>query len=180
MPVKMGPLNDDHESGVSWWLSGKMLSVGTEIFETLTNGKAISVTFSANKNRLSLHGESEHAGDGFRAGVIACLYTLFTPLLGLLGAILLGDFASLLSGTILHLPSLLLLLAYAFVFLFSMRGIGARLTTLEVFDHTTEKVENEAVEQLKESYANNEINQDELDERLDHELEKRNNASGGA
>lgn len=117
--------------------------------------------------RLSLYGESEHAGDAFKRGRDVSSLTsiaMLGPLLPIMGLMMIASTVAALAAEVMALPLTLLAFGatlYGLVNVVALQGLSQKINVL---DHTTEPAP-DAVDELKERYVDGEIDESELGER---------------
>ena len=124
--------------------------------------------FDWRKRRWSLSGTSEYSRDPFTRGIS-------TAALGLLNmmwvsAPIVGIWTLGMTVPSLQVPLAVVLLFLAPITLLAVNGTAEMLPQIEVVDHTT-PAEPEAASRLRDSYVGGEIDDAELEQRLEEALE---------
>jgi uncharacterized membrane protein len=167
-----GPIDEtERGNGFSWMLAGKILATSINGVQHLTPSEGTRVHYSSDKNRISLHGTSEFAGNGYRAGVIATANWMLTALLLLVAVSFFAQLSSLAAGTVFALPVALSGVVVGLGSVMTVFSLYRGLLSFKVVDHTHAKIETEAVEELQEQFTAGEIDQEEFDEQLEQEFE---------
>ena len=171
MPTEFGPFKDKDgtESGLSWWVSGSVIYA---LVKFLDRYGEKSLRYGVKKNRLSIHGECDNPRKEFRAGFLAG----FLPVMALLclvafGAILLSIHvnAPTTISTFVVFPAMLL---WALLSIHSLEGLGDRMKTMTVFDHTTPPTDDEALESLQQQFVDGELDEHELANRVEAVIDR--------
>ena len=168
MTVEIGPLDDDEPDtdSLSWLISGKLLSVSVRLWRGLG---ADSIRYDDEKNRLSIRGESDRAGCQFRGGYLIGLVSVMAVLQAVMVAVLFGHIGSLSESFIFHTVMLLLMLAVALPTLVSLDGLGERMRSMTVYDHTTEPLPDD-LDDLKQQFVDGDLDDSEFEAQLEKRL----------
>ena len=168
MTVEHGPLEvDEKKRGFSWWLSGRMMAA---IFSTLDR-IGYPIRFDAEKNRISVHGESENPGSEMKAGVLAAITPIMSVLFYSGVFILLGpavetaDEFSAAAGVVVFVPFALL----AVLLIGSFSGHFERVKQMRVVDHTTEPLPDD-LDDLKQQFVDGDLDDTEFEAQLEDRL----------
>lgn len=171
MPTEFGPAKekDEPESGLSWWVSGSVIYALVKFLDRYGEKR---LRYGVRKNRLSIHGECDSQRKEFRAGFLVG----FLPAISLLclvafGAILLSiKFSA--PTTISMFVVFPAMLVWAFLSIHSLEGLGDRMETMTVFDHTTPPTDEEALESLQQQFVDGDLDEAELADRVEAVIDR--------
>jgi len=162
MTSEFGPLNpENHDptSGVTGWLADKMVAATVRGYTHFLDS---SIRYDATQNRLSLHGESEHAGEGFAVGVIATLVVVSAGVLSSLPIVVAGELSMFLERPMPSLVAVMALAGVAWATINVFEEIMNRVTSIEVYDHRTVAHDDERIEELADGYVDGELDREEF------------------
>jgi len=166
MSTEFGPLDSDGEdSGLSWRLAGASIAT----FVTGMQLLGLSTRYDRVQNRYSLHGESDRAGSPLRAGVLMGLVPAMTLVTWLTIGLLILQAQSFAVGTVFLTLLSSLVVVWGIIGLVMIDGLGERMTSATVTDHTTEPVDD--CDDLKQRYLSGEIDERELEAETEARLE---------
>jgi len=167
MTAKSGPLKPDSDpSGPAWTVSKVVLSV----YINGIGAAGAPISYDRSANRISLHGESENAGSGFKAGTFVGLTTLGATVTAAILGLYLADLSSMVVGTGLGVPVALLALLSLAGGIAMLASLLNHLSTMTVIDHTTEPAPE--TDDLAQQYVDGEIESvDELEAEAEARLE---------
>jgi len=128
------------------------------------------IGFDRQKLRLSIHGESEDAGDAYDRGQVVGLLGVLNAMLGIVPLMLLGELVDVIPEAVA--PVLLLPIIAAAVFgVVNVRGSFELTDKLQIFDPTTPETDTADLDAVKQEFLNGEITEAEFDRRVDAALE---------
>ena len=154
---------DDANSAVrvaSWLLDGWL--------SLLTRFGDVGISFDRQNLRLSMHGESEHSGDGYNRGQIVALLGVLNSFLGIVPIVLLGELTSVLGESVAPLLLLPMTLA-AFFGIWTVTGSMELADEIEVVDHTTEPLPDD-LDDLKQQFVDGDLDDTEFEAQLEDRL----------
>jgi len=158
MSAEMGP-KDDAELTLSERTAALLLKGIVRVFDHGLDDK--SMRFNPVTATLSLSGESERPGDRFSRGKIVAMLCLTTALVSVAPVFFVGELMAVSNPYIAAVGALLTgVCGVAAIFITS--GATDLIDKVTVYDHTTEPAP-DAVEDLKERYMNDEIDDAELE-----------------
>ena len=166
MTAEFGPRDVDLSSRERF--AGRLLDLSTRFLNHGSDSK--SMYYRRDSATLTLHGESEYAGDVFNRGKMA-LYPLlisnyFTTML-LVTAGVLPDFGNPAIGGL----KLLVFIAVAWVWYCNTTGSIILASKIDVVDHTTQP-DPEELDELQSQFVDGEIEQTELEARVEEVMQR--------
>jgi len=173
MSTQFGPLDDDHErdSGLTAWLSDTMIVGTARLFTHFLDNS--SIRYDPERNRLSLHGESEHAGEGFAVGVITMIVTVSAALLSVVPILIVGELSPLIvDSTATALVAVLTLAAIALITVGVIGTTIDRVSSIEVYDHRTTATDDERLGELRAAYARGDLDRDAFEAEVESVVER--------
>ena len=167
MSKVIGPKDDREPLTLSERVAGLAFTAFITVIDRLGDDQP-HAEFDWRKRRLSLTGTSEYSREPFARGIL-------TAALGVLNmmwvcAPIVGIWTLGMTVPSLRVPLGVVLLFLIPVTLLAVKGTGQMLPQIEVVDHTT-PAEPEHATQLRDSYVRGEIDDAELEQRLEEALE---------
>ena len=142
----------------------------TKLFSHMANS---TLRFNPEQATLSLSGESQHPGEGFNRGLLVGLLYLLNLMLSVCVALAAGEAVSVgastgpVVATIIAIPALFVVFGSMLVAL----GSISLIQKTDVIDHTTEP-EPEALAELQSQFVDGEIEQGELEARVEEVMQR--------
>jgi uncharacterized membrane protein len=119
------------------------------------------VRFDAARNRLGLHGESEHPGDAFSRGKLVTTVWMANALLGVFPLLLITQ-VPVPEGSVIVWPLVAVITVMSFFAIAVVEGSIELLNETQVVDHTTAEEPREELAALQERFVDGDLDDDEL------------------
>src|SRR6056297_2840536 len=167
MSSVFGPKDDPEPLTLSERVAGPTLTALVMVIDRIGDDQPHG-EFDWRKRRWSLSGTSEYSRDPFTRGISTAALGLLNMLW--VSAPMVGIWTLGMAVPSLRVPLGVVLLLLAPVTMLAVNGTGQMIPQIEVVDHTT-PAEPEHATKLRESYVRGEIDDAELEQRLEEALE---------
>lgn len=162
MTAEFGPLDSgDHapSGGVTGWLADTMVAATVRGYTHFLDD---NIRYDATQNRLSLHGESEHAGEGFAVGMLTTLVIVSAGVVFFLPMVVIGEVSMLFERPIPALLAVMGLIGVAWATTNVFEEIMDRASSIEVYDHRTAPHDDDRIDELADNYVDGDLDREEF------------------